>query len=166
MVLPAVRRAIADVAPGVIVTSASPFDSYLAGPLAQPRLNAFLLALFAGAAVLLVAVGLFGVMATMVRQRTREIGVRMALGAEGSDLVGLVMRRALMIVMPGLAIGLLGAIGTDRLLTAMLYEVAPTDGITLIIVGIMILGVAGAASAIPARVATRIDPLVALRSED
>jgi hypothetical protein len=91
--VPAIRRAISESEPGVALASAAPFETFLGGPLAQPRLNALLLAVFAGAAVALAAVGLFGVMATMVRQRTRELGVRMALGATGRDLRRMVMRR-------------------------------------------------------------------------
>jgi putative ABC transport system permease protein len=113
----------------------------------------------------LAAVGLFGVMATMVRQRTRELGVRMALGATARDLRRMVMRRGLAIAATGAALGLLGALLANRLLAAMLYEVSPTDGVTLALVTGMLVGIAALASLIPARSSTRIDPVIALRAE-
>lgn len=159
------RRVIADTDPGVALASAAPFDTFLDRPLAQPRLNALLLAVFACAAVLLAAVGLFGVMATMVRQRTRELGVRMALGATARDLQRMVMRRGLGVAATGSIVGLLGAFLSNRLLAAMLYEVSPTDGPTLAGVTGLLLGVAALASLIPARSSTRIDATISLRSE-
>ena len=116
-VIPAVRRAITESERGVALASAAPFDAFLAGPLAQPRLNALLLLIFAGASVTLAGVGLFGIMATMVRQRTRELGIRMALGATAPDLRGMVMRRGLTLALAGAATGVLGALATNRLLS-------------------------------------------------
>jgi predicted permease len=161
----AIRRAIGEVDPGVALASASPFETLLEAPLAQPRLNALLLVAFAGAAVLLAAVGLFGVMATMVRQRTRELGVRMALGATASDVGRLVLRRGMALAAAGTSLGLLGALAANRLLAAMLFEVSPTDAPTLGGVALALLGVAALASLVPARSSTRIDPAVALRAE-
>ena len=151
--------------PGVALASAAPFRTFLEGPLAQPRLNALLLAVFAGAAVTLAAVGLFGAMATMVRQRTRELGVRMALGATARDLRRMVLRRGLTIAGMGSVLGLVGALLANRLLVAMLYEVSPTDGVTLALVTGSLLGVAALASVIPARSSTCIDPMNALRAD-
>lgn len=164
-IVPALRRAISESDPGVALASAAPFDTFLAEPLAQPRLNALLLAVFALAAVALAAVGLFGAMATMVRQRTRELGVRMALGATAPDLRRMVLRRALAIAATGSALGLLGALAANRLLIAMLYEVSPMDGLTLAAVTGFLLAIAGIASAIPAWSSTRIDAAIALRAE-
>jgi hypothetical protein len=164
-VMPSLRRAIDSVDPGIALASIAPLETYLRGPLAQPRLNALLLAVFAGAAVLLAAIGLFGVMMTMVRQRTREIGIRMALGASAGDLRRLVIRRGLTVTLVGVAAGLAGAMAATRFLGAMLYDVSPTDGWTLSFVGAVLLVVAGIATAIPARSSTRIDPVVALRAE-
>jgi putative ABC transport system permease protein len=161
--VPAIRRAITETEPGVALASAAPFATLLERPLAQPRLNAFLLAVFAGAGVALAAIGLFGVMATMVRQRTRELGVRMALGATAQDLRLMVVRRGLAIAAVGLTLGLLGALMTNRLLSALLYDVSPTDAVTLAVVSGMLLSVALLASGIPARSSTRIDPVSALR---
>src|SRR5213593_841076 len=160
-----IRRVIAEAEPGVALASAAPFGTYLEGPLAQPRLNALLLGVFAGSAVALAAVGLFGAMATMVRQRTRELGVRMALGATARDLRRMVMGHGLAVASVGSVLGLLGALLANRLLAAMLYEVAPTDLATLTAVTGLLLGVAALASFVPAQAATRIDAVIALRAE-
>ena len=163
--VPVIRRVISETEPGVALTSAASFETYLDGPLAQPRLNALLLAVFAGAAVVLAAVGLFGAMATMVRQRTRELGVRMALGANAGDLRRMVMGRGLTIAVIGSALGLIGALVANRLLLGLLYDVTPTDPATLTVVTGFLVVVAAVASFIPARATTRIDPVVALRAE-
>jgi putative ABC transport system permease protein len=161
----ALRRVIRESEPGVALASAAPFETFLAGPLAQPRLNVLLLALFAAAAVTLAAVGLFGAVAAMVRQRTRELGVRMALGATTDDLRRMVLRRGLTITALGSALGLLGALLANRLLSAMLYEVTPTDVTTFAAVTGFLLSVATLAILIPARAITRIDPVIVLRAE-
>src|SRR6266513_540093 len=163
--VPTIRRVIAETEPGVALAGAAPFGTYLEEPLAQPRLNALLLAVFAGSAVALAAVGLFGAMATMVRHRTRELGVRMALGATAGDLRRLVLRRGLTIAALGSVLGLLGALLGNRLLSALLYEVTPTDVTTFIAVTGLLIGVAVLASLIPAMSTTRIDPVVALRAD-
>jgi putative ABC transport system permease protein len=164
-VIPAIRQRISEGERGVAVASAAPFEAFLEGPLAQPRLNALLLAIFAGAAVALAGVGLFGVMATTVRQRTRELGIRMALGATAPDLRRMVMRRGLALAAAGLAAGVLGALATNRLLVAMLYAVSPTDAFTLAAVALLLLGISALATLVPARSSTRIDPVIALRAE-
>jgi len=161
--VPVVRRVLDEIAPGVILANGSTFESYLDAPLAQPRLNALLLAVFAAAATVLAAIGLFGVMATMVRQRARELGVRMALGATARDIRDLVVGRGLTIAVGGAAAGLAGAIAANRLLAAMLFEVSPADAVSLIAVALFLLAVALIATLIPARSSTRIDPVVALR---
>jgi predicted permease len=163
--VPTIRRAIGELEPGVALASAAPFETLLQEPLAQPRLNALLLVVFAGAAVTLAAVGLFGVMATMVRQRTRELGVRMALGASAADVGRLVLRRGMALATAGTSVGLLGALVGNRLLSSMLFEVSPTDAPTLGLVALILLSVAALASLIPTRSSTRIDPVVALRAE-
>ena len=155
-----IRRVISETAPGVALVSAASFGTFLEGPLAQPRMNAFLLAVFAAAALTLASVGLFGVMATMIRQRTKELGIRLALGASPRDLERMVMRRGLTIGTAGLVVGLLGAFLANRLIAALLYEVSPTDGVTLLVVAALLVGIAGLASAIAARQSTRIDPVL------
>jgi ABC-type antimicrobial peptide transport system permease subunit len=163
--IPAVRRAISDTDPGVVLASVEPFDTFLGRPLAQPRLNALLLAVFAGSAALLAVVGLFGVMATMVRQRTRELGVRLALGATAHDLQRMVVQHGLYIAAIGSTLGLVGALLVNRLLGSLLYEVSPTDGATLGVVTALLLVSALVASFVPARACTRIEPLGALRQD-
>ena len=163
--VPTIRRVIAEMEPGVALASAAPFGTYLEEPLAQPRLNALLLAVFAGSAVALAAVGLFGAMATMVRQRTRELGVRMALGATARDLRRMVMGHGLAVASVGSVLGLLGALLANRLLVSLLYDVSPTDLATLTMVTGFLIVIAALASLIPARSATRIDAVIALRAE-
>ncbi len=165
-VVPALRREIAGSVPGVALASASPFETYLNEPLAAPRLNAFLLAVFASAAVALCAIGLFGSMAAMVRQRTREIGVRMALGATAGNLTAMMLRRGLSIAATGIALGLAGAYATNHLLGTLLYDVSPTDGVTLAAVAGAMMGVGLLATVVPARATTRVDAVVALRAEE
>ncbi len=163
--VPAIRRLIAETEPSLDLANAAPFEAFLAGPLAQPRLNALLLAVFAGAALALAGIGLFGVVTTMVRLRTREFGVRMALGATAADVRRMVLKRGITIAATGSVLGLAGALLTNRVLTALLYQVSPTDSPTLGIVSALLLAVATLASLIPARQATRVDPMEALRAE-
>ena len=111
------------------------------------------------------AVGLFGAMATMVRQRTRELGVRMALGATARDVRRMVMRRGFLIAGLGSVLGLVGAVLANRLLAAMLYEVTPTDPATLTTVAALLLAVGLVACYVPARQAMQVDPMAALRTE-
>ena len=164
-VVPALRRVLAETAPGVALASAAPFDTFLDGPLAQPRLNAMLLGVFAGAAVVLAAVGLFAVMATMVRQRTRELGIRMALGATAGEIGRLVLRRGMALAAAGMTLGLLCAVAANRALAGLLFGISPTDAPTLAGVALGLLVVAALASFVPARTSSRIEPAVTLRAE-
>jgi ABC-type antimicrobial peptide transport system permease subunit len=159
------RRSIAEAAPGVAIASAVPFETFVAGTLAQPRLNALLLTLFAGAAVTLAAVGLFGVVATTVRQRTREFAVRVALGATPADLRRAVLMHGLTLAAIGTALGVLASLATTRALESLLFGVTPTDAATLGVVCALLLCVALLAALLPARRAQRVDPMLALRSE-
>jgi putative ABC transport system permease protein len=159
------RRAIAAAAPGVELATASSFDTYMQGPLAQPRLNAFLLAVFAASALILAAIGLFGVVATTVRQRSHELGVRMALGATAADIRSLILKKGLAIAIAGVAIGISAALLTNRVLVALLYDVSPTDPRLLLGVGLFLTIVAVLASLLPAQQSGRIDPAVALRAD-
>ena len=112
---------------------------------------------------MLAAIGLFGVMATMVRQRTRELGIRMAIGATSTEIRGMVVRRGLAIAGVGAVVGIAGALATNRLVASMLYEVRPADVLTLAGVTVVVVVVALIATFIPARSSARIDPVVALR---
>jgi putative ABC transport system permease protein len=163
--VPTIRRVIDATAPGVALASAAPFETYMKRPLAQPRLNAFLLAVFAAAAVGLAAIGLFGVMATMVRQRTRELGIRMALGATSWNIQSMVASRGLAIAALGVVTGISSALVVNRLLSSLLYDVSPDDAITLAGVGLFLIVIATVAASIPARSSARIDPAIALRTE-
>ena len=164
-VLPAMRRTVRDFDSQINVWAAGTMDDYLAEPLAQPRLSAFLLSGFGLVALLLSAIGLYGLMASAVRERTRDIGVRLALGATPERLRRDVLGNALVVAAVGAVVGLGGALVCSRLLAALLFEVSPTDPATLAGVCILLLGVALMAAYLPARRATRVDPIVALRTE-
>jgi Acidobacterial duplicated orphan permease len=163
--VPQLRRIVAEVAPGVAVASAATLETYIGGALAQPRMNALLLGLFAAAAILLAAVGLFGVMATSVRLRARELSVRLAIGATPNQLRAAVMSQALTIAVAGLAIGLAASLATTRALSSLLFGISPTDPVTLGLTSLLLLTVAVLAAYIPAARAQRMDPVVALRGD-
>lgn len=164
-VISALRREITETEPSVSVINAATLDALLDQPLAQPRLNTAVIALFAVSALSLAIIGLFAVIATLVRQRTREIGIRMALGATSGHVRSMVMARGIGIATMGAVIGIGAAVMTNRLLATLLFDVTTTDPLTLGLVGLLIVVVAAAASFVPARWSTRIDPIIALRSE-
>jgi predicted permease len=164
-VLPAMRRTAREVDSHINISAAGTLDDYLAEPLAQPRLAAFLLSGFSVVALLLGAIGLYGVMASAVREQAHEIGVRMALGATPERVRWEVLGRALAVATVGVAVGLGGALVGSRVLAALLFEVSPTDPATLGGVCILLLAVAFMAAYVPARQATRVDPVQALRAE-
>ncbi|HKS07240.1 MAG TPA: ADOP family duplicated permease [Gemmatimonadaceae bacterium] len=167
LVIPSLRQAVAEGAPGVVITSAAPFDAHLAGPLAQPRLNAFLLAVFAVASLALAAIGLFSVMATLVRQQTREMGIRMALGATRHNVEAMLLRRGLRIATVGVAAGIAIAVVANRALGSLLYGVTASNVATLTSVATLLLATAFVSTLIPARAGSRTDPATAvLRSGD
>ena len=164
-VLPAIRRELREVDPRLSLWQARTMDELLAIPLAQPRLGTLLLSGFGLVALLLAAIGLYCVMASLVRERTREIGVRMALGATPARLRRDVLRQALVVSGAGGLAGVAGALATSRLLTSLLFEVSPTDPLALLGACGLLLTVALVAAYLPARRATRIDPSHALRAE-
>jgi putative ABC transport system permease protein len=131
----------------------------------QPRFLSLLLATFAGIALFLAAIGIYGVMAYAVAQRTQEIGVRMALGAQRLHVLRLVFGQGFVLLAIGTAIGLAGAFALTRLMHSLLFEITPTDPLTYSAVVVLLAVVALFACYIPARRATRVDPLVALRYE-
>jgi putative ABC transport system permease protein len=148
--------------PGSEVTT---IEQYLSRAVATPRFNALLIASFAGLALFLAACGLYGVMSYSVAQRRREIGIRMALGAQPGDVRGMVVSQALAMGLAGLGIGLVAAFLASRLLDNLLFEVNPADPATFAVVSVMLLAVVLAAAYLPARRATRVDPILALRAE-
>jgi putative ABC transport system permease protein len=128
-------------------------------------MEAMLLTIFSGIALVLASIGIYGVLAYVVAQRTHELGVRAALGASGSTLLSLVLVRGLILALIGLLIGLGGALGLTRYISTILYNVPPRDPATLAWVAAVLAGVAVLACYFPARRATKVDPMVALRYE-
>ena len=161
----AVRRAVREVDPTVLLHAIEPLSVTLAQTTAQPRFTMLVLGVFAAIALVLAMVGVHGVLSYTVAQRTREIGIRMALGADRDSVRGLVLGQGARLVAAGLALGLAGAIGLSRLLASLLYGVHPNDPMTLVLVAVGLGAVALVASWLPARRAARVDPLVALRAE-
>jgi len=159
------RERVRAVDPDVQVTRVAPFTELLQGPLARPRFNAFLLGVFGLAALLLAAIGLYAVMAASVRQRYTEIGVRVALGATTSDVRRLVLGEGLRLAGRGAAIGLASAVVATRLLRGLLFGVHPLDPASLLAAVLLLVGVSALASYIPARRATRVDPVAMLRAD-
>jgi putative ABC transport system permease protein len=140
-------------------------DEYISATVAGPRFNATLLVIFAGVALVLTIVGLYGVMSYSVAQRTNEIGIRMALGAQTSDVLRLIVSQGFKLVLIGLGIGLVGAFGLMRVISSLLFGVTTRDPMTFAAVAVLLALVALLACYIPARRATRLDPLHALRYE-
>jgi ABC-type antimicrobial peptide transport system permease subunit len=140
-------------------------EASLAQNVAAPRFRTLLFLVFAGLAVCLAMAGVYGVMAYVVGQRLNEIGLRMALGATPGDVLGMVLKQGLALAGAGVVLGLAGAVAATRLLTSFLFEVKPGDPVTYVSVAVLLALVAMAASYLPARRATKIDPLAALRQE-
>lgn len=163
--LAAVRSAVAAVEPNLPLYQVMTMEQRLASTTTSQRLNTALLGSFAAVALLLAIVGIYGVMSYAVTQRRREIGVRMALGAEASDVLGLIIHGGLRLTLLGVAIGLAGAFALTRFLSNQLYSVTVTDPVTFLSVALALTGVALLACWIPARRAARVDPMVALRGE-
>jgi putative ABC transport system permease protein len=160
--LPAIRREIQALDPAVPVANVRTFENIIADSVAPRRLSAVLLAVFAGIAALLASVGIYGVMSFLVIQRTHEIGVRMALGAQRSDVLKLILSRSLKLISAGTIIGLIVALMSTNTLRALLYSVSSFDAATFALVTILLGAVALAASYLPALRATRADPMVVL----
>jgi predicted permease len=164
-VLPALRRATAEVDPALTLWQADEMRSLLAQPLAQPRMSAILLGAFALVSLLLAAIGLYGVMASSVRANMRELGVRAALGASPERLRRGVLAQALSVTAAGAAVGLAAALAGSHLLTKLLFEVSPADPVSMIGSAALLIAVALLAAYLPARHATKIDPVQALKSD-
>lgn len=140
-------------------------ESLMADSISRTRFATLLISIFAGVAFVLASVGIYGVMSYSVTQRTNEIGIRMALGATGPNVLRLVLRRGLVLAGCGVAVGLIGSLALTRLLTSLLFGVSATDPVTFVVVSILLTAVAVIATYIPARRAMKVDPLVALRYE-
>jgi putative ABC transport system permease protein len=140
-------------------------DDVLDASVSQPRFSSQLIAMFAALALLLAAIGLYGLMAYSVTQRASEIGIRMALGATRKNILQLVLRQGSLLALGGIGLGLIASVLVTRVLSSMLFAVSPRDPETFFAVGLVLAGVALFASYIPARRATKVDPMVALRYE-
>ncbi|MGO9258714.1 MAG: ABC transporter permease [Bryobacteraceae bacterium] len=161
----AIRRQVHEMDANVPVLRTRKLEEYVNASFERERLIAYLCAVFGALALGLASVGLYGVMAYAVTQRTKEIGVRIALGAQRGDVIGMVLRESLLPVLAGLAAGVAGALALARLVAGMLYGVAPRDPVTIVLAAVAMMGVSLAAAAIPARRASRVEPMTALRHE-
>jgi predicted permease len=161
----AVAQEIHAVDPTAVVFNVRTMEERVRDSLARQRFASTMLGAFAGFAVLLAAVGLYGVMSYLVTQSTRDIGVMVALGARSGDIIGLVMRQGMELAGIGIVAGVVGAVALTRVMASLLFGISATDAVTFILVPMMLAGVAFAATVIPAWRTTRVDPVVALRDE-
>ncbi len=163
--LGSIRSQVQTLDPDLPIYEEKTMGQLISAAVAQPRLNLILMAVFAGAALILAAVGIYGVMSYSVTQRTHEIGIRMALGASSTDVLRMVVGQGMVLATGGIALGLVGAFWGTGLLSSLLYGISATDPITFIVISAILAGVALAACFIPAHRATRVDPMIALRHE-
>jgi putative ABC transport system permease protein len=162
---PAVRRAVGELDRDLPVAALRTMDQLMVESKAPPRFRTILVSLFAIVGLTLASIGIYGVMASAVAERTHEIGVRMALGADRADVLGMVLGEATRLAAAGVAIGLAGAAATTQLIRGLLFGVTPSDVPTFVGIAALLAATAFVASYIPARRATRVDPMVALRYE-
>ncbi len=160
-----VRNAIWAVDKDQPVSNMQSMEHIVAGAVARQRFSMLLLAIFAGLALVLAAVGIYGVMSYSVAQQTREIGIRMALGARRSDVLKMTVKQGLKLIGAGLIVGLAAAFVLTRAMASLLFGISATDPITFVIISLVLLATALLASYIPALRATRVDPMVALRAQ-
>ncbi len=160
-----IRQQVRKIDKDLPVTDVAMMPEIIQASVAQPRFRTFLLGLFAAMALVLAATGIFGVISYSVSQRTREIGIRMALGAQSENVLMQVLKEGARLAAIGLALGLAGSLAAMRLIATLLFRVKPADPLTFVVVAVILAGVTLAASYIPARRATRVDPMVALRYE-
>lgn len=161
----AVRREVQAVDSEVPASSIKTMGQFISTSVAPRRFNLLLLVVFAGAALLLAATGIYAVISYSVTQRTHEIGIRLALGADPRDVLRLVVGHGMTLALAGVGVGLIAALGITRLMTSLLFEVSATDPATYVAVSVILAGVALGACVVPARRATKVDPMVALRYE-
>jgi len=165
LVLPALRAAIQQLNPEWVMTRVSTAEELVAQSFAGQRFATLLMFVFAVLGTALAAVGLYGVLTYAVSERTQEIGIRMALGAQRGDVLRMVLRQGMLLVALGIVTGLMGAQGFGRLMRSLLFNVSPTDPATLATIALLLSAVALLACWLPARRATKVDPMEALRHE-
>jgi len=158
-----IRDAIHRADPEIAVVKAAPVAQYVADSLARRRFAMLLLGCFAFISLVLAAIGIYGVLAYLVSQGTREIGIRMALGAPRNAILSLVVSRGIVLAAGGVAIGVLGALLLTRLMRGLLFGVKPTDAVTFCVIPLLLLMISLAATSIPARRASQVDPAECLR---
>ena len=151
--------------PALPVIQLRSMETVFGASVSRQRFLSLLLSIFAGVALLLAAIGTYGVLSYLVTERQREIGIRVALGASAAGILKLVLRQGMTIAAIGLVLGVAGAFGLSRVTRSLLFGVSPTDPATYAVVGVSIIGVALLACLIPANRAMRVDPLVAIRSD-
>jgi putative ABC transport system permease protein len=159
------QQAIWEVDKDLPVSGAETVEHHLANLVSEPRLYTLLLGVFAGVALVLASVGIYGVMSYSVTERTHEIGIRMALGARQQDVLALVIRQGLMLAVIGVAIGLAVAFSLTRVMSSLLYGVTATDPLTFALVPLLLGAIALFACYLPARRAMKVDPMISLRYE-
>jgi len=164
-ILASARRALHDIDPTVPITNVQSMEEVVSTATAPARWSTTLLGAFAGVALITAVLGVFGLLSYTVTQRARELGIRIALGASSGGVQRLVLSHGLVLVAVGLVVGLAGALALTRFMQSLLYGVTPTDPITFVGVSGLLVLAAASASLIPARRATRIDPITALRAE-
>jgi len=164
-ILPAIRRAVREIDPALPIADPRRLDEWIAESAAQPRLTTILAGAFAVTALFLMAVGIYGVISYAVSQRTQEIGVRMAIGAARTSVIGLVLRGGMTSAGGGIMLGLLGAWSLSRAIASLLFDVSAADPLTFALTALALTGGAGLACTVPAIRATRIDPVIALRGD-
>jgi putative ABC transport system permease protein len=163
--LAAVRGAVQAIDKDQPVTRIRTMEELVAGSVAQRRFNMLLLAVLAGLALLMAAVGIYGVISYSVEQRTHEIGLRVALGAQPRDVLKLVVKRGMALTLIGVAFGLAVSFALTRLIESLLFGVSTTDAATFVLMPLLLVAVALLACYLPARRATKVDPMVALRCQ-
>jgi predicted permease len=164
-ILPVVRQKLRELDPSLPISTVRTMDEWVSNSAAQPRLNAVLLVVFGVVALLISATGIYGVLAYSVNQRTQEIGLRMALGAPGGRVMRLILREGMIVAAIGIGAGIVGALVVGRVLASLVFDVTVRDPLTFVVASVSLAGVALLACAIPARRASRVDPIVALRYE-
>jgi putative ABC transport system permease protein len=161
----AIKSQIWSVDPMQPIASVETMEQVLSNSIAPRRFNMLLIGVFAAVALALAAIGIYGVISYTVSQRTHEIGIRVAMGARRSDVLKLVVGQGMTPALTGVGVGLAAAFGLTRLMSSLLFGVSPTDGVTFAVIAALLTGVALVACIVPARRATKVDPMIALRYE-